>query len=87
MHTRQVNLTRGVPLDIIHVDSSLSCDGRNATATTMKISGGPPWGPQDPPLTLTASVAFFALADIGNEIVLRATTVVAGVTVIDEIRL
>jgi len=47
------------------VDSGLTYDGTNATATTLTLSGGPPW---DPPgtLALAASAPLFALGDVGN---------------------
>lgn len=67
--------------DTAFLDSFLTYDGRNQTATTMTLSGTD-WGvitgdpPPDiaevPDLTLTASAAFFQALDVGNEIVMRA---------------
>jgi len=53
--------------DLKIMDSSLSFDGTNTTATTMEITGGPTWEPTDL-LTLTASTSFFVSGDVGNEI-------------------
>lgn len=55
--------------DMIFMDSSLSYDGRNDTATTMTLSGGTNWT-YDETLTLTASASFFTAADVGNKIFL-----------------
>lgn len=49
------------------MDSHLTYDGTNTTATTMTISGGTTWA-DDEPLTLTASASFFNSADVGNGI-------------------
>ena len=59
------------------LDSHLTFDGRKqgvATGFTMLLSGGPPWGPTDPPLTLSSSGAFFTAADVGNAIFLRGAS-------------
>lgn len=58
--------------DSIFVDSCLSYDGTNSTATTMTLSGGTNWT-SDETLTLTASAAFFAASDVGNEIELTGS--------------
>lgn len=55
--------------DMIFMDSALSYDGRNDTATTMTLSGGTNWT-YDETLTLTASASFFTAADVGNKIYL-----------------
>jgi len=55
--------------DMIFMDSALSYDGRNDTATTMTLSGGTNWT-YDETLTLTASASFFTAADVGNKIFL-----------------
>ena len=58
--------------DAIFLDSSLSYDGRNTTATTMSLteysSGGWEYGAL---LTLTASAGFFTAGDVGNSIFLN----------------
>lgn len=59
--------------DAVFVDSSLSYDGRNTTATTMTLSGGTTWT-YDENLTLTASASSFTAADVGNEIVITGAT-------------
>lgn len=53
--------------DAKFMDSSLSLDGTNTTATTMTLSGGTNWT-FDETLTLTASASFFSAGDVGNEI-------------------
>jgi hypothetical protein len=53
--------------DSIFMDSSLTYDGRNATAVTMALTSSGGWLYTDD-LTLTASSAFFSAGDIGNEI-------------------
>lgn len=63
MKTRQINDIE----DSVFMDSSLSLDGRNTGATTMTLSGGTTWA-HDEDLTLTASVATFTSADVGNAI-------------------
>lgn len=55
--------------DAIFMDSALSYDGRNTTATTMTLSGGTTWE-YDETLTLTASAGFFTVGDVGNKIYL-----------------
>lgn len=54
-------------IDNIFVDSALSYDGRNTTATTMTLTGGTTWSSSET-LTLTASSSFFTAADVGNQI-------------------
>lgn len=51
--------------DMIFMDSALSYDGRNTTATTMTISGGTTWA-YDETLTLTASAGHFESDDVGD---------------------
>lgn len=61
--------------DCFYVDSGLSYDGTNTTATTVTVSGGTTWGPSDA-LTITASSAIFSYpgtADVGDAIVLTAS--------------
>jgi len=53
--------------DSIFMDSSLSYDGTNTSATTMTISGGSTWA-YDELLTLTASTSYFVSGDVGNAI-------------------
>lgn len=55
-------------IDAFFVDSGLTYDGRNTSATTMTITGGTTWDTPEE-LTLTASSSTFAATDIGNEIV------------------
>lgn len=55
--------------DATFLDSYLSYDGRNTTATTMTLSGGTDWVYTET-LTLTASASFFVSTDIGNQIFL-----------------
>lgn len=63
MNTRKINNI----VDLILVDSALSYDGRNTGATTMTLSGGTDWTYEET-LTLTSSVSFFVVGDVGNEI-------------------
>ncbi len=56
--------------DAWFVDCGLSYDGRNTDATTMTLTTGGGWTPQDD-LTLVASVGYFAVGDVGNAIVLQ----------------
>ena len=49
------------------MDSHLSFDGRNSSATTMTLTGGTLWVYTET-LTLTSSVAYFVAGDVGNEI-------------------
>jgi hypothetical protein len=53
-------------IDGFFVDSGLTYDGRNTTATTITISGASYDGGQE--VTLTASAAIFALTDVGDAI-------------------
>ncbi len=62
MNTRQI----GDIEDLILMDSALTYDGRNTGATTMTLSGSG-WTHTDT-LTLTSSVAYFVVGDIGKEI-------------------
>lgn len=66
MSVRQINETTDV-IDKKFMDSHLSYDGRNTTATTMTLSGGTSWDYLDN-LTLTSSTSFFSAEDVGNEI-------------------
>lgn len=54
------------PLDSFFVDSGLSYDGRNTTATTLSITGASFDGGAS--VTLTASAALFVITDIGDAI-------------------
>lgn len=54
--------------DAYFVDSGLTYDGRNTSATTMTLSGGTTWDSPEV-LTLTASAAQFTANDVGNQIV------------------
>ncbi len=69
LHTRVVDDIRA---DAFFVDSGLTYDGRNETATTMTLSGGTTWEYTED-LTLTASASFFTSLEVGNaiELVLR----------------
>ena len=61
--------------DCFFVDSGLTYDGNNTTATTVTVSGGTLWGPTEL-LTITASTPIFAypaLTDIGDAFVFTAT--------------
>ena len=60
-------------LDALFLDSYLTYDGRNTTATTMMVSGGVDWLATEV-LTLEASAAFFSATDEGNAIELRHLT-------------
>ncbi len=53
--------------DINFTDCSMKYDGRNTGATTMDLSTATVWVAETL-LTLTASVAYFAATDVGNEI-------------------
>lgn len=53
--------------DVIRMDSAITIDGTNDTATTMTLSGGTTWA-FDETLTLTASAAYFASSDVGDQI-------------------
>lgn len=71
-------------LDFHYVDSGLVYDGRNASATTMKLTGGTEWD-DDEALTLTASASTFSdPGDIGDavklEIVVAETDPDSGIT-------
>lgn len=49
------------------MDSHLTYDGRNTSATTMTLSGGTNWT-YDETVTITASTSYFSSSDVGNEI-------------------
>jgi len=53
------------------VDSGLTFDGTNTSATTMQVTGGSTWGPGED-LTLLASTNTFAAGDVGDVIELDA---------------
>lgn len=53
--------------DYTLIDSHLSYDGRNTTATTMTLSGGTTWA-YDETLTLTASASYFVSTDVSKQI-------------------
>jgi hypothetical protein len=50
----------------IFTDATLTYDGRNASATTMRLVGGVEWS-FDEQLSLRASAATFVVGDVGNE--------------------
>lgn len=61
--------------DCFFVDSGVSFDGNNVTATTVTVTNGTTWGPSDT-LTITASTpifAFPALTDIDDAFVFTDT--------------
>jgi len=60
-------------IDAVFLDSALTYDGRNTTATTMTLSGGTTWA-YDETLTLTASASQFVAGDVGNQIFLYDAT-------------
>lgn len=53
--------------DMVMMDAAVTYDGRNTSATTMTLSGGTTWDYMET-LTITASAATFAAADVGKEI-------------------
>lgn len=53
--------------DVTRMDSHLTYDGRNTSATTMTLSGGTTWD-YDETITLTASASYFASSDVGKQI-------------------
>lgn len=53
--------------DAFFVDSGLTYDGRNKTATTMTITGGTTWDSPET-LTITASTSSFKSSDVGDYI-------------------
>lgn len=62
-----------VTLDALFLDSYLTFDGRNTTATVMTVSGGTDWLATEV-LTLEAGAPFFNAADVGNAIELQHYT-------------
>lgn len=58
--------------DKIFMDSTLTYDGRNTSATTMTLSGGTTWDHFET-LTLTASAGYFVSGDVGNQIHITLT--------------
>ena len=61
--------------DCFFVDSGLTYDGNNTTATTVTVAGGTLWGPTEL-LTITASTSIFAFpatTDVGDAFVFTAT--------------
>jgi hypothetical protein len=61
--------------DCFFVDSGLTYDGNNTTATDVTVSGGTLWGPTEL-LTITASTPIFAFpatTDVGDAFVFTAT--------------
>lgn len=62
-----------IAIDAFFVDSGLSYDGRNTSATTMTLTTGAGWTPDDT-ITATASAGYFVAGDVGNEVVMRAGT-------------
>jgi hypothetical protein len=55
--------------DVIFMDSALTYDGWNGSATTITLSGGTNWDEQEQ-LTATASGATFSAGDVGNGLIL-----------------
>lgn len=53
--------------DATFMDSFVTYDGRNKSATTMTLSGGTDWTYEED-LTLTASASYFASTDVGDQI-------------------
>lgn len=62
-----------VAVDACFLDSYLTYNGWNVTATTMTLTGGTLWDHTES-LTLTASAGFFVAGDVGNTIVLAIDT-------------
>lgn len=60
-------------LDAFYVDSGLTYDGRNTTATTMTVSGASYEGGDS--VTITASASSFASTDVGDAIQLGGVTI------------
>ena len=58
--------------DLTRMDSFLSFDGTNTTATTMTLSGGTTWA-YDETITLTASASYFSSDDVGKQIHITGT--------------
>lgn len=56
-------------VDAVFMDAAITVDGRHTGTTTMTLSGGSLWDDTEQ-LTLTASVATFSAADVGNAIYL-----------------
>jgi len=72
MATRQVNLLK----DCFFVDAGSTFNGTNSTATTVTVTGGTTWGP-DEVLTITASSNLFVwpgTTDVNDAIVLTDST-------------
>jgi hypothetical protein len=72
MATRQVNLLK----DCFFVDAGSTFNGTNSTATTVTVTGGTSWGP-DEVLTITASSNLFVwpgTTDVNDAIVLTDST-------------
>jgi hypothetical protein len=68
---RMVNRQFTETEDAFFVDGGLTYDGTGATTTSMDLSTGAGWTPDDT-LTLTASVATFSAGDVGNAFVLHS---------------
>ena len=71
MASRQVTELK----NCFHVDSGLTFDGTNTTATTVTVTGGTTWGPGEV-LTIGASSPIFqfpATTDVGDVVVLTAS--------------
>lgn len=60
-----------IAVDAFFVDSGLTYDGRNTTATTMTLTGGTLWDETET-LTCTASAATFAASNVGDAVVVTA---------------
>lgn len=61
-----------IEVDAIFLDSFLTYDGRNTTATTLTLSTGAGWTVDDT-ITITASSAQFIAGDVGNDYILYVT--------------
>lgn len=62
-----------VSVDALFLDSYLTYDGRNTSATMMTLSDGTTWAYTET-LTLTASAGFFSADEVGNAIRLTIST-------------
>jgi hypothetical protein len=71
------------PADWFYVDSGLTYDGRNTTATTVTLSGGTNWT-EDENLTLTASASLFVgTSDEGDAFEITDGTDTVRVSIVD----
>jgi hypothetical protein len=61
----------------LFLDSALTYDGRNTAATTVTVSGGTTWEPDDE-VTITASAATFAASNVDDAVVLNPDSLPLG---------